>query len=470
MLLSDWLASAGLALNTRCAGRGLCRGCGVCVDGEPRKACQLRVEDVANAVIVLPRASRHDRGLHGVSAFEIADGRGNSPRALRAGVALDVGTTTLAAALWRGDPAQCEATLGAPNPQIRFGDNVVSRIHHGMATEGGDTQMTEVLWEEGILPLLSRLCPPGDVEEIVVTGNPAMLHTVAGEPLRGLAAYPFRPVFLGEREIDATRWGVRARVRLAPSLGPFVGADVSAGALACGMADREGPSLLMDFGTNGELLLKVGDVYLAAATALGPAFEGGRLSRGATAAPGVLGGVEGWSVSEGWRLRGMGPWHGIAGAAYVDVMAIGRREGLLTAGGRLEGPGHSLELVPGLEVTEADIAELLQAKAAVQAGWTTLLELAGLRAEELRQVWVAGGFGYHLTPAHAQAVGLIPPVPLDRVRLVGNSSLGGASLLLADPSSFEALHSLCSRSRHIELNQIGAFEDHYIDALLLEDD
>lgn len=163
------------------------------------------------------------------------------------------------------------------------------------------------------------------------------------------------------------------------------------------------------------------------------------------------------------------PWRAMAGAAYVDFMAIGRRQGWISPMGRLEpgSAGHAV-LTESVSVTEADLAELLQAKAAIQAGWTTLLECAGIGPSDLEEVIVAGGFGYHLTPAHAVAIGLLPPVPPDRIRLAGNASLAGASLALLTPAILTEWEDHCRAIRVIELNQQDSFEDHYIDALNLE--
>jgi uncharacterized 2Fe-2S/4Fe-4S cluster protein (DUF4445 family) len=436
----------------------------------PVKACQCLAEDVD--AITLPAASLHDRGLTGVTAFDLDPEMMQAETGMHAGIALDIGTTTLAGAFWTGTPARCVSLKSRSNPQISLGDNVVSRIHASLERPDGAQELHRVLIREGVLPLLQALCAEADiplerVERITMTGNPAMLHTAAGESLSGLASYPFRPVFLQERRCDADLLGLKqCDIRLLGGLSPFVGSDIAAGALACGLTARPGPELLIDFGTNGELLLKVDeDRYLCTATAAGPAFEGGRLRKGAAAGRGVVSGVKALHA-EGAELVGEGPFHGISGAAYVDVLALGVEAERIGLTGRFPGGGE-LALAPDLCVTEADVAELIQAKAAIQAGYVTLLEQAGLEAEDLKRVTIAGGFGYHLHPGHAVSIGLIPPVPETSVFPVGNASLGGASLGLFDPGFFEKYQHLADRCEAIELNQIGSFEDHYIDAMLL---
>jgi len=164
---------------------------------------------------------------------------------------------------------------------------------------------------------------------------------------------------------------------------------------------------------------------------------------------------------------GEGPFHGISGAAYVDVLALGVEAGRIGVSGRFP-EGSEIVLAPGLGVTEADVAELIQAKAAIQAGTMTLLERAGLEVEDLKRVAIAGGFGYHLHPGHAAAIGLIPPVPAERVLPVGNASLGGASLALLHPDLSGMYRELIDQCEAVELNQVETFEDLFIDAMFLQ--
>jgi uncharacterized 2Fe-2S/4Fe-4S cluster protein (DUF4445 family) len=337
--------------------------------------------------------------------------------------------------------------------------------------------------------MVRRLCRDAGIElsdlvAATVSGNPTMLHTVAGESLVGLGKYPFKPVFLDKRQIDSTELGFPDSfpVHLLPGLGPFVGSDIAVGALASGMLDAEGPILLIDFGTNGEILLKHKGGYLATATAAGPAFEGGRLSCGAAARDGIISSLQRENNRWQWLLSGRseGTPNGISGAAYVDFMAQGRECGLLDAFGRMDRSSQEvkerredgesdfmLELAPSAYVTEADVAELLQAKAAIAGGTATLLELAGIKPAEIREVLVAGGFGYHLNPRSATRVGLLPEVPVKRIRMIGNASLGGASLLLNHPQH-PGMRELVNNCKVIELNQVPAFEDHFTDALSLD--
>lgn len=488
--LSDWLEGAGHTLNTRCGGRGICRGCRVEADGESVRACQTPAKGVSE--VWIPGASRRDRRLSGVSFFELG-GAERRPR-LRTGLglALDLGTTTVAGALWDLRTGRCLAHGARANEQRRYGDNVLSRIDHASGGVEGGRQLQEALVVGSIVPLVCSLCERagvdmGEITEAVAAGNTIMQHSLVAASLKGFGAYPFRPVFLDRREVAWAELGL-GKLGLAgdlalwmpPSLGPFVGGDVAMGVLATGMLETAGASLLIDFGTNGEILLKTERGYWATATAVGPAFEGGRLTCGAVAGDGVVSslayGPEGWRPGYiGGRIGGAGK--GIAGAAYIDFLQQGLAAGLLNRRGRFtaghggwsagaDGEGPRVMIDQELFVTEGDVAEIMQAKAAAAAGVLALLGEARLQPGDLKMIYVAGGFGYHLDCGHAMEIGLLPKVSPERLRVVGNASLGGASLVLQTGLD-DQLEDLCGRCRVVELNQLASFEDHFIDCLEL---
>ncbi len=483
--IADWLQAEHLPLNTRCGGRGLCRGCLVEANGEELRACQTKCEHVSK--IRIPEASQRDHRINGVSSFEI----GSHHYALRPregiGLALDIGTTTVAAALWDLASGKCLASDSLANEQRRYGDNVLSRIDHAIALGGSSSRLQAALVVESLQPLVDALCAkatinPAAISEAIAAGNTVMLHSLAGAKLSGFAAYPFKPEFLDALKRDAADLGFTRSfpMTLAANIGPFVGADIALGALASGMLDFSGPALLIDFGTNGEILLKTHDGYLATATAAGPAFEGGRLNCGAVAGQGVISTLSRKSAT--WQIRFAGEQNptrstGISGAAYIDFMHHARKEGLLNEMGRFDsehievyteeadgGTEKRIKIHQQQYISETDVAELIQAKAAIAAGVMVLLEEAELKPSDLQTVYIAGGFGYHLNCAHAMAIGMMPTVDPERIRIIGNASLGGASLMLQSDSA-AAVEALRSQCRVIELNQIESFEDYFIDCM-----
>jgi len=498
--LEQWLLGHGVVLNTRCGGRGFCRGCRVILekstsDPAPEvSSCLMQAAQLPADVetIHVPRASLRDHSLHGVSAFEIRfDESEPVPYVGREGfgLAMDIGTTTLAAALWNLGTGECLATATGTNAQIRHGDNVLSRISFSLEHPIGNELLRQALLRDSILPLLRDLEKRSGIRASVITqavaaGNPTMFHTLTGDSLAGLSKYPFRPAFLDVRELspEEHRLPFPCNLELLPAFGPFVGSDITAGAIAAGIPQSREPILLIDFGTNGEILLWDGTRGWATATAAGPAFEGGRLRCGSPARPGVISSLE-FSEQSAWSRILPGDSdsepHGISGAAYVDFLAMGLQEGWLNPFGRMDRQSRFVgtrvidgevetivEISGGVFVSEADVAELLQAKAAIAGGVATLMECAEVDIHDLSSVLVAGGFGYHLKPPNAIAIGLLPNVPVDSIQLIGNSSLGGASLLL-HAGHRDSMEHLRNVTTCIELNQQASFEDHFTDTLFL---
>jgi len=428
--------------------------------------------------------------LHGVSVFEVNVEPSEEGRRPGIGMAIDIGTTTVAAALWDLENGKCLATASLGNAQGRYGDNVLARINHGVEKESGAKELQDALIQDSLIPLMNLLCQEAGIKSSAITeanasGNTVMLHAMAAAPLDGLSKFPFKPVFLERRVMDSMDLGFfdSFPIEFLPSPGAFVGADIVSGVVASGMLESDGTSLLIDFGTNGEIILKHKGKYLATATAAGPAFEGGRLSCGAAAKDGVISSLkrsdDGWE----WTLsRGGGKAQptGMSGAAYVDFLAECKRAGIVNDRGRyttghpevlreeIDGEMQNLvRLGKKVYVTEPDIAELIQAKAAIAAGVMTILELADMEPEDLDKVFVSGGFGYHLDLQNAIEIGLLIPVSREVIQVLGNSSLGGASLLMAS-ANLDLLGPLIDSCEVIELNQTDCFEDHFIDAMTLD--
>lgn len=497
--LSDWLEKHKVPLNTRCGGRGICRGCLVQPIQEGKssqllRSCQIKALDLPPEIsrLQIPPASIRDESILGVSEFELENNyQTTKPGRKGIGLSLDIGTTTVAGTLWDLSEGHCLASGSVGNAQRRYGDNVVSRIQFCVDHADGTYQLQDQLLKKSLKPLLTQLCkdagiPIFDITEANAVGNPTMLHIFAGESPTGLATYPFQPVFLKQHVLPLKfgDLGIHCPITLLPGIAPFVGSDLTAGALATGLLSGHGSRLLIDFGTNGEILLCHENKFYATATAAGPAFEGGNLACGSVASPGVVAALTHDSDSWYYRLVPGGNSKrpkALSGAAYVDFIAIGSAEGWIHPSGRLE-PNHPIashdsKSLPGrqlrvnitedLYISEADIAELLQAKAAIAAGIAVLMEEAGVTPTELEKVFVGGGFGYHLSPTHARKIGLLPDVSLDRISLVGNSALGGASLCLLYPEHLNRIDDFLANVRSYELNQQASFSDHFTDALFI---
>jgi uncharacterized 2Fe-2S/4Fe-4S cluster protein (DUF4445 family) len=296
----------------------------------------------------------------------------------------------------------------------------------------------------------------------------------------------------GDLRLAADSLAPEIPVQLLPGIAAYIGADITAGVFATGMVFDPSPSLLVDIGTNGEIVLQSGGQLTACATAAGPAFEGCGLRCGTRAGEGAVSGLR--LTLNPFRLEtetiGNVPLagaNGLCGSAYVDFLATGRRSGLLGATGRFDpaawesvptqnrhtdGGERALRLTEsngagGLRISEADVALLLQAKAAMGAGIEILLETAGVRAAELARVYLAGGFGMHLNVVHAIAIGLLPGFREEQVRVVGNTALAGALLALVDRTTLDEMENLRLQVEVVELNLADSFEDRYIEHLML---
>jgi len=519
-LLADVLAAHGLPLNTRCGQRGLCRGCEVLlregtltlddqvvVGPATVQACRARI--AGKVSVQIPVRSRIEHRPQVGETFHIAVPYAHRPlfpptKGKRdTGFAVDVGTTTVVVLLVDLVTGEVLSTAGGLNKQVRFGDNVVTRIEAAHTPANLDAMQGAIV-SETLQPLLLSACEQagrsaGRIAGGAIAGNTTMLHLLVGEDPRPLGVAPFTPQFIAGRQVQAEDIGLVSEglaagtpIQLLPGIAAYIGADITAGSFATGMVYDRRASLLVDMGTNGEIVLQCDGQLTACATAAGPAFEGCGLSCGTRACQGAISDLQ---------LR-LDPFHlktetigdvrlgsavGICGSAYVDFLATARRSGLLGATGRFEPSAwaavpsqhrftedgeQALRLTPSdqpeaLRISEVDVALLLQAKAAIGAGIEILLETAKLDATDLGSVYLAGGFGMHLNVAHAIAIGLLPGIREEQVRVMGNTALAGALLTLVDRTTLEELENLRSQVRVVELNLADGFEDRYIDHLML---
>lgn len=446
----------------------------------------------------------------------------------RLGAAIDIGTTTVVVLLVDLDTGDILAEQSAFNRQMQFGDDVVTRISLCAADPSMRGRLQAALLRDTLGPLLDQVLrqarrSEAEVGCVTAAGNTTMLHLLVGEDPGPMGTTPFTPAFLehrrvrwaaphgapraqpsaggrpGQRRDDdderadvpvpPTAEAARPWLHVLPGAAAYVGADVCAGVLASGLVYDDGPSLLVDVGTNGEIVLKHDGRMRACATAAGPAFEGCGLTCGVRAGAGAVGHVR--LSPDPLRVHteviGGGDPVGICGSAYIDILGEGRRYGLLNRNGRFNkdalppgtqpllstnASGRALQVASGrggqpITVSEADIARLLQAKAAIAAGILTLLAHVDLAPREVRTLYLAGGFGRHVNPANAVACGLLPGFQVEQIEFLGNSSLAGAYLALLDASALDELKLVSERIEVVELNRDANFERRYIRQLRL---
>ncbi|MBN1440164.1 MAG: DUF4445 domain-containing protein [Anaerolineales bacterium] len=390
--------------------------------------------------------------------------------------AVDLGTTTVACALADVAGGGILARAAEANRQRSYGQDVVSRIENGLRAPDQAAGMRRLIHEQAqaMLDGLCRRSGTNRPPRIHICGNTTMLHLWEGADLAGLSRMPFEPAFLESRETALDLEGADgAECRLLPMISAFVGADISAGILACGLADARGrPELLVDIGTNGEIVLSAEGKLWATATAAGPAFEGAEISCGMPAMDGAVDTVDQCGGVFSFTVLGRLPPAGICGSGLLDLLAGLRRAGLLDENGALKVEADSagekaftLSEDPPLRITQADIRRLQLAKGAIAAGIQTLCRSAGVRLEEVGMVHLAGGFGSSLSPESARIVGLIPQELGGRIEPAGNTALAGTLMTARDPALLEGLIALAPAVRVLDLSRAPGFQEEFVNAM-----
>lgn len=390
------------------------------------------------------------------------------------GVAIDLGTTTLAAQLLDLRNGSVLSVQTGLNPQAGYGSDIMSRIHYGIEP-AGQAKLRDLI-RDGLSKLVVSLCeaagrPGAAIATITVVGNTVMHHFFCDVPILPLAHYPFEPSDDGLRSFDAAAlgWDVpgNPRVHFLPCLGGFVGSDILAGIMATRMDQTEALQLLVDLGTNGEVVVGNRDRMLCASTAAGPAFEGARIRMGMQAATGAISEV---LPVPGGKLRvrvlGSATPRGICGSGLVDAVAAGLELGAIRPDGRFSGSDREWPLAGPVTLAQTDIRELQLAKGAIAAAVRILIREWGAGPEDVSHVYLAGAFGNYINRASARRIGLID-FPEEKVVPAGNTALLGAKMALFSPGTdFAGLEGLRERIRHVGLAADPEFEETYIESML----
>ncbi|MDO4575865.1 MAG: ASKHA domain-containing protein [Planctomycetia bacterium] len=455
-------AFLGEMWSTPCGGNGTCGKCAVTWNGKEVLSCQTRLEE--DGTVLLPESvvagGMVQKCLAVLTEFspELGEADGSDDY----GLAVDLGTTTLAAALVRG--GQVLGTVSRMNPQARYGQNVISRIGFSLTEPNGARTLQELLLRS-IKEMALELCAQAGIafSEIgrgVFAGNTTMEETLLGLNLESLSGIPFLPSTDFQTETEALFPGMR--VRLFPVMGGFVGGDITAGLLA---ARPGADTLFLDLGTNGEMVLTLDSARLACAAAAGPALEGAEISCGMRAGFGAIESVTFDSAASEFRFHTLGDVPrpvGICGSGLIDLLALLLDGGDLTPDGRLVG-GKPWELCEGISLTQADVRQLQLAIGAIRAGIQILLKKGGRRPEDLRMLAVAGGLGRSLNIRNAQRVGLLPvEVPAERIAFLGNTSLCGAILALNREALWRTSFGIAAGTTCFDLSQEPDFTDTFV--------
>jgi uncharacterized 2Fe-2S/4Fe-4S cluster protein (DUF4445 family) len=515
---------SGLAVEAPCNGSGTCGKCRVRIDapgqvrdgsgaGDPFEPLACRAEVLGDLVVDLPGPAaaglrilcggaqsavavaphirklwRQDRNRTEVYAGdELLEAEPGDTAGENFGLVVDLGTTTLVAALVDLRDGREQLSRSALNPQTRHGQDVLSRIQLGSTPEGLERLQGDLIRE--LNGLVASLCAgtgvaAARIHEAVLSGNTAMLHLAVGADPRSLGKFPYTPLLKGGEYLDAAAIHLaiapRGRVYLPPILSAYVGADIVSGLLATSLPEQPGIVLFVDIGTNGEMVLAVNGKLTATSTAAGPAFEGMNIACGMRASEGA---VELFAVEEqGIRLETIGSADpvGLCGSGLLDLVGELARAGSLDRNGRFSRQAPNPVLRERLEfregrgvfqvagpvyLTQKDVRQVQLAKGAVRAGIELLLRSEGLQAGDVERVLIAGSFGFHLRTRSLVNLGLLPEALADRVEFVGNTSQSGGRAFLVNAPSRWSMAEMAGRVRVLELSNDPAFEQTFISAL-----
>lgn len=528
------LLRAGIMIETPCGSRGKCRKCRVQVTKgdwpvSPAEMDQLSEEErAAGFRLSCQQVVTGSGAVHAVTELMVSTAKTGisklgptaapldpwydrsllRPGGRPLGLAVDIGTTTVVAALLNLDTGEEVAGLSTPNPQGGFGADLMSRLSYALTGDEARSELQQVM-VEALNDLVTRLCRrasalPDDVLAAAIVGNTAMHHLFLGLPIEDLALAPYVPAVTDAQERRAAEIGMglrihpRATVYTLPNVAGFVGADAVAVMLACGL-DLPSSEVRMtaDIGTNGEIAIAGpspaagGRHRLVCCSApAGPAFEGGEISQGMRAGPGAVEAVE--VVMDALTrpidlhvgVIGNTQARGICGSGLLDAVAAAVRAGLLDTGGRVASGAALERLAPALAervvvgegwrglrlgaevvLTQKDVRALQLAKGAIRSGMEVALREFGVGPEGLDHLWLAGAFGNYLHPEAALACGLVPPVDPGRLQAVGNAAAQGCKLALLSRGARERAEGLARMAEHVELATHPEFEAIFFEAL-----
>lgn len=410
------------------------------------------------------------------------------------GVAVDIGTTTVACYLMNcttGELIDVEAQI---NTQKKFGADVISRINYTIEDEHGTEKLSKLIRNQ-INEMLKVLCERNKISNsciynMTIAANTTMLHMLLGIQTESIAKAPFIPVFTDMLDIRAEELDIDINgfITLLPSISAYVGSDITSGILSCRMHEDEGYSLLLDLGTNGEIALGNNKQIIACSTAAGPAFEGANIKHGIGGISGAISSVK-LDGTLSYRTIQNKTAIGICGSGVLDIVSEMIKNSIIDETGRIldldeienQGLKSRIEDAFGIKefVIEADgynhtritfnqrdVREVQLAKAAIAAGIKILLKEAGISVNAIEKVYIGGGFGNYMNIDSAIGIGMLPVELKGKIISVGNCAGSGARLSLLSEIEREKLQSIIRSTKYIELSSNKEFQEYYIDAMM----
>lgn len=469
------LREEGIYLPADCGGRGVCGRCRVkflSAAPEPTAADRARLSgaELSEGIRLSCKASvrgaftveYEEEGAERIAAEAVPVSAGEDIAASAAAgergarpIAVDLGTTTIAAALIDAETKAVLRTETATNRQRAYGADVISRIK--AANEGNGADLKRLV-NEDVQSLVRALGGEEDTP-VFVSGNTAMQHLFRGLSCAGLGVAPYTPVTVAAASEGA--------IHYLPGISAFVGADIVSGIVAAGIDTSDKLTLFLDIGTNGEIAIGNRDRLLVTSTAAGPALEGGNLSCGVA---GVAGAITSVRLVNGRALLGtigQRPAIGVCGTGVIETVYELLAAGILDANGLLKEPYFTdgFPLAKDVIFTQGDVREVQLAKAAIRAGLDTVIDAYGAAYADIGRLVIAGGFGKKLDLKKAAGIGLLPETLLPRAEALGNTSLQGAVLYAAEPIERERFAKVSAMAEEVLLANDPAFQERYLSAM-----
>jgi len=405
-------------------------------------------------------------------------------------LAVDVGTTSLKAELIAPSG---HLAASCYNSQIAYGPDVISRIIHAQQNEDGLAQLQSRV-TSNIDRLLTALLAEGNLDReqilaVVASGNTTMMHFLLGIEPTWIRRQPYVGCSYRLPAVKAAALGIhihpRGMVYCLPSVSSYVGGDITAGVLATGLDRWDVPSMLIDLGTNGEIVIGSGEFMVCCSASAGPAFEGESGTSGTRAMPGAIGTVT-WNDDLMWRTIGDERPVGICGSGYIDLLAVLAGRGIINRSGKLQlgtcshlrdSDESGLEYVvverkeiaaaKEIVLTQPDIDNLVRAKGAIYAAANVLLRSLGMSWNDLDSIMLAGSFGDKIDKENAVRIGLLPDVPREKIRFVGNTSLRGAVMAAVSENEFERAQAIARGMTYFELSTHPDYMEEFVAACFL---
>ena len=501
--LLEAAGQAGIILNTVCGGQGICKKCVVNLepDSEAVLACQYHIE--SDVTVTIPTTSRFfEQKILTEGTRAKAQGRLDVWEKYKDvaekifGLAVDIGTTTVVAKLVNMKEGSCLATQAELNPQSRYGDDVVSRIAYAQSDDKSAELHKAIT--DCINKLISQLCKQAHIKaehiyEVCVVGNTTMNHIFLRFPVAQLGQAPYRAFSIEAHNRQPNELGLSinsaGNIYTVENIAGFVGSDITAAALAADIDSADEMTLIVDIGTNGEIVLGTGDKLYAASCAAGPALEGARIGCGSRASEGAIEAVVINEDEDDINLDVIGsqPPHSICGSGLIDAVAVLLELGILDRTGRFveaeklkasvspaifsritEQQGQRAFVLAENErviLTQEDIRQVQLAKAAIRTGIKLLQKKIGLKDNDIKQILLAGAFGNYIRRESALRIGLLPNVPAERIHFIGNAACSGAQMILLNSALRAEAKQLACKIEYIEIAHEKDFQDVFADSM-----